>query len=93
MIADIVLGVILPIILLVVAGYLILTRRDERIADWVRIAVQAAEQIYNAPGQGREKFDYVATWISERFCIEKEDLRTLIEGAVYELNKNSEKKE
>lgn len=86
MIVNIILGVIVPLILLVVGGYLMLTFRDERILKWVNIAVKAAEQIYNSPGQGRAKFDYVANWISEKFGIPEEDLKNLIEGAVYELN-------
>ena len=86
MIANIVLGVIVPLILLVIAGYLISMYRDERILKWVRIAVKAAEQMYNAPGKGKEKFESVANWISEKFNIDKADLKKLIESAVYELN-------
>lgn len=93
MIVNIILGVVVPLILIVLSGYLMINYRDEQILKWVRIAVKAAEQIYNAPGQGKAKFDYVATWISEKFNIDRTDLRNLIEGAVYELNKNSEKKE
>ena len=87
MIVEVILGVVTPLILLVVAGYLIRTHSEDKVLEWVKIAVRAAEQIYNAPGQGKAKFDYVATWISERFAISKEDLKNLIESAVYELNK------
>lgn len=48
MITNIILGVIVPLILLVVGGYLMLTYRDERILRWVNVAVKAAEQIYNS---------------------------------------------
>ena len=87
MIVNVILGVILPLILLLIAVYLFFTYRDEKVLKWVGIAVKAAEQIYNAPGQGKEKFEYVADWISAKFKIPKEDLKNLIECAVYELNK------
>jgi hypothetical protein len=89
MIANIILGYILPFVLLVFASYLIKNFRDVRILKWVEIAVKAAEQMYTAPGKGKEKFDYVANWISEKFNIPKEDLKNLIESAVYEINSNS----
>ena len=87
MIVDVVLGIILPLIFLIVAGYLITTYHDDKLVKWVKIAVKAAEQIYNAQGQGKEKFDYVANWISAKFDIPKDDLKNLIESAVYEINK------
>ena len=86
MIVNVILGVILPLILLLIAVYLYYTYRDEKVLKWVRIAVKAAEQIYKAPGQGKEKFDYVVDWISAKFKIPKEDLKNLIESAVYDLN-------
>ncbi len=87
MIVDILLGAVAPLILLIVAGYLIKTFRNNEVIKWVGIAVKAAEQIYKASGQGKEKFAYVADWISSKFKIPKEDLKNLIESAVYELNK------
>lgn len=86
MIVNVFLGVILPLTLLLLASYLILVYRDEKALEWVRIAVKAAEQIYNAPGMGKEKFEYVADWISSKFNISKDDLKNMIESAVYELN-------
>jgi len=86
MIVNAILGVILPLILILIAVYLFFTYRDEKVLKCVRIAVKAAEQIYKAPGQGKEKFDYAVDWISAKFKIPKEDLKNLIESAVYELN-------
>ena len=86
MITDIILGSVVPFALLVIAGYFIKTYRNDNVVKWVNIAVRAAEQIYNAQGQGKEKFEYVSNWISEKFKIPKEDLKNLIESAVYELN-------
>ena len=59
MIANIIFGGIIPLILLVVAGYLLVVYRDERVIEFVRVAVTAAEQIYNGSGMGKEKFAYV----------------------------------
>lgn len=96
MIVNIILGAIVPLILLIVAGYLIKTFRNNEVIKWVGIAVKAAEQIYTASGMGKEKFAYVSEWISNKFNISEADLKNLIESAVYELNKpylNDEKKE
>ena len=87
MIVDIILGAVVPLILLIVAGYLIKTFRNNEVIKWVGIAVKAAEQIYSASGQGKEKFEYVSKWISEKFKIPEADLKNIIESAVYELNK------
>lgn len=86
--SNIILGAIIPLVLLIVAGYLIKTYRDDNVIKWVKIAVKAAEQIYKASGQGKEKFEYVSKWISEKFKIPETDLKNLIESAVFELNKD-----
>lgn len=92
MIANIILGYILPLVLLIIAGYLVKTFRSDEVVKWVKIAVKAAEQIYNNSGQGKEKFAYVSEWISKKFKISEADLKNIIESAVYELN-NTEIKE
>lgn len=86
MIVDILLGVVAPLILLLVAGYLIKTFRNNEVIKWVGIAVKAAEQIFEH-GMNTEKFTYVSEWISKKFKISEADLKNLIECAVYELNK------
>lgn len=91
MIVNVVLGYILPVILLIVAGYLIKIYRSDEVVKWVKVAVEAAEQIYNGSGQGKEKFAYVSEWISKKFKISETDLKNIIESAVYELN-NTEAK-
>ena len=90
MIANIILGYVLPFILIVVAGYFAIIFRDKRIVEWVKIAVEAAEQIYNESGKGKEKFEYVTEWISKKFRISKADLKNLIESAVYKLKEEKE---
>ena len=95
MIVNIILGAIVPLILLIVAGYLIKTFRNNEVIKWVGIAVKAAEQIFEH-GMNTEKFTYVSEWISKKFKISEADLKNLIECAVYELNtdkKDTAKKE
>lgn len=91
MIINIFLGYILPFILIVASGYLIKNFRDDKAMEWIKIAVRAAEQIYKESGMGKEKFAYVSEWISNKFKISEADLKNLIEGAVYELNKEQKK--
>ena len=91
MAVDIILGGIVPLILLVVAGYLFKIFRDDNVIKWVNVAVRAAEQIYDS-GMGKEKFAYVVEWISNKFKISEADLKNIIESAVYEL-KNPDDKE
>ena len=86
MVVNLVLGYVVPFILLIIAGYLVKTFHDDNVIKWIKVAVKAAEQIYTKSGMGREKFAYVEDWISAKFKIPKEDLRNLIESAVYELN-------
>lgn len=87
MIVDIILGYVVPFVLLVIAGYLIKHYRDDNVIKWVKIAVKAAEQIYTGDKQGAEKFEYVQQWVADKFKISEEDLKNLIESAVYEINK------
>lgn len=91
MVVNIILGVIVPFVLLVAALYLMKIYRSDELVKFVGIAVKAAEQIYKGSGQGKEKFDYVSKWISEKFKISEADLKNIIESAVYELNKTETK--
>ena len=59
----------------------------ENIAFWVKVAVGAAEQIYNKKGQGILKKDYVIKFLTSKgINITRQDLDVLIEAAVKELN-------
>ena len=91
MVANIILGYILPLVLLIVAGYLVKVYRNDEVVKWVKVAVKAAEQIYNGSGQGKEKFAYVSEWVSKKFKISETDLKNIIESAVYELNNTKTK--
>lgn len=84
MIIDAILGIIVPFVLLVIAGYLIKTHRNDEVIKWVKIAVKAAEQIFEH-GDNKAKFEYVKSYVAEKFKISTKDLENLIESAVYEL--------
>lgn len=63
--------------------------QQTQINEWVRIAVSAAEQVYEGPGKGDEKKAYVLTWLSNHgISIDEDKLDAMIEAAVYELTNN-----
>lgn len=63
--------------------------QQRKINDYVKIAVTAAEQIYNGPGQGDKKKTYVLTWLAGHgIAIDEDKLDAMIEAAVYELTNN-----
>lgn len=63
--------------------------QQQEINAWVRIAVAAAEQIYDGSGRGEEKKDYVLNWLREHgITVDTDKLDALIEAAVYELTNN-----
>ena len=56
------------------------------VAEWVQIAVTAAEQIYNGPGRGEEKKAYVLEFLTSKgYTVDMAAIVNLIEAAVYEL--------
>ena len=62
--------------------------QQAEIYAWVRIAVAAAEQIYMGAGRGEEKKQYVLDWLENRnIKVNTDELDTMIESAVYELDK------
>ena len=63
--------------------------QQTQINAWVRIAVTAAEQVYEGPGQGDKKKAYVLTWLAGHgIAIDEDKLDAMIEAAVYELTNN-----
>ncbi len=86
---NVIFGAVVPCVLIVAAGVLIKSYRSDNVIKWVKIAVNAAEQIYNESGQGKEKFKYASEWISQKFNISKKDLKNIIESAVFEMKRNS----
>ena len=62
------------------------TAQQQEINSWVKIAVFAAEQIFNGSGRGNEKKTYVQNFIAERgFKLDETRVDALIEAAVYEM--------
>ena len=56
---------------------------------WVKIAVTAAEQVYEGPGQGDKKKVYVLSWLkSHGIVVDEDKVDAMIEAAVYELTNN-----
>lgn len=65
------------------------SKQQKEINAWVKIAVSAAEQIFNGSGRGEEKKAYVIAWLREHgITVDEAKLDALIEAAVYELNTN-----
>lgn len=59
-----------------------------QIRIWVKVAVEAAEQIYTASGHGSEKKQYVLKFLEEKgITFSMDEIDTLIEAAVLEMNK------
>ena len=84
---DILLKCVIFIAVSFILGYVIPFLKDKNIYNYAKIAVQAAEQIYKESGMGKEKFEYVKNWLNKKLNISDDDLKKIIESAVYELNK------
>ena len=62
----------------------------KKLAEWVKIAVAAAEQKYKGSGRGAEKKKYVKEFLlSKGFTIDFDELEALLEGEVYKLTQGS----
>ena len=62
----------------------------KQVIAWIKIAVSAAEQIYNGPGRGEEKKQYVLDFLSDKgITIDDESVNAAIESAVQQLNSGS----
>ena len=61
--------------------------QQQNINFWVRVAVQAAEQIYVGEGRGAEKKEFVLSWLADHDIeVDPSAIDAIIEAAVYELN-------
>lgn len=61
-------------------------QQQDEINMWVEIAVSAAEQLFKGDGRGKEKKQYVLTWLNEHgVTVEESKLDALIEAAVHAL--------
>lgn len=58
------------------------------IQKWVKIAVEAAEQLFTGPGRGKEKKSFVVEFLeSKGFTLDADSIDKMIEAAVLEMNK------
>lgn len=58
-------------------------QQQQDLAEYVRIGVTAAEQIFNGPGRGKEKKQYVLQYLEGRgYHIDEDALDTLLESIV-----------
>lgn len=58
-----------------------------KIMSWVKIAVDAAEQIYNESGMGEKKKQYVLDFLEDKgFTADLNSIDAMIEAAVLSLN-------
>ena len=63
--------------------------QQQQINTWVKIAVTAAEQIYQGSGRGVEKKEYVLKWLADHNVkYDAAKIDAMIEAAVYELKLN-----
>lgn len=66
-------------------------KQQQNIAQWVKIAVIAAEQIIKGPDQGEKRYDYVIEWLKKHnIALDNAEVMAqvelLIEAFVAELN-------
>lgn len=82
-------GLVMAVVTVFVVPYIrakTTAEKQQKINDWVFIAVTAAEQIYNTSGKGSEKKEYVKKFLFDLgFTYSDEDLNALIESAVYKM--------
>lgn len=59
----------------------------ENLKQWVKVAVAAAEQIYNKKGLGADKYRYVVDFLKEKgIYVNSDEVMALIESEVYKLS-------
>lgn len=64
-------------------------QQREELNAWIKIAVAAAEQLYQGSGRGEEKKQYVLEWLEDHnITVDEDRIDALIEAAVYELTKD-----
>lgn len=65
-------------------------QQQEELMMWVRIAVTAAEQIYNGTGQGAAKKEYVLKWLRDHnITVDMGQIDAMIESAVYAMKQGN----
>ena len=85
---EFIIKIIVPLLCTILTVYIVPMLKEKKLYNAVVIAVNAAEQIYRESGMGEKKFAYVKEWIQKKFNVSDEDLKNIIESAVYEINKD-----
>ena len=81
-------GTVTSIVLLPYIRSKTTTEQQQSLNYWIRVAVKAAEQLYVGTSRGVEKKNYVLNFLEEHdLTIDEEKIDTMIEAAVYEINK------
>ena len=78
--------IIIPVVSLLVSTYLIPWLKEKRVYDYAVTAVKAAEQLGKT--LDTDKFTYAKTLIQKKFKLSDDDVKRLIEAAVFEITKN-----
>ena len=82
-------GVIITCIVIPYVRSKTTAQQREELNAWIKIAVAAAEQIYQGAGRGEEKKQYVLDWLEDHnVTVDEDRIDALIEAAVYELTKD-----
>ncbi len=64
--------------------------QTENLKQWVKVAVAAAEQMYNGSGLGQDKYRYVVSFLEEKgIYVNYKEVEALIESEVYKLTQGS----
>lgn len=92
-----ILEAVIVLVLAVVTTFLVpyiksKTTKEQRdqMESWAKIAVTAAEQIYNGVGRGEEKKQYVLDFLkSQGYTLDIDAINALVESAVRELKWSS----
>ena len=86
-------AVITIVILPKVRAYLtekLSNEKRENLKKWIRIAVAAAEQMYNGSGLGQDKYRYVVSFLEDKgIYVNYKEVEALIESEVHKLTKES----
>ncbi|WP_339060106.1 phage holin, LLH family [Tepidibacillus marianensis] len=65
-------------------------QQRKEIGAWVKIAVAAAEQLYEGQGRGAEKKAYVLEFLAKNgLTVDMDAIDTMIEAAVQQLNSSA----
>lgn len=86
---DFIIEIILPVVSLLVSIYIIPWLKEKRVYEFVRSVVKATEQLSKTLNID-DKFKYAAEAIKRKFNLSDEDMKRLIEAAVFEISKQKD---